>query len=82
VTSPTISDLCHPALVSCDTISSERIAPPLAPDRCCAARVSDALYGNSAGAKTAFGSAPQAGEDIVGQITKSKNDRHRYGMDY
>jgi len=31
-TSPTISDLCHSALVSCDTISSERIAPPLAPD--------------------------------------------------
>jgi len=26
-TSPTISDLCHSALVSCDTISSERIAP-------------------------------------------------------
>ncbi len=31
-TRPTISDLCHSALVSCDTISSERIAPPLAPD--------------------------------------------------
>jgi hypothetical protein len=27
-TRPTISDLCHSALVSCDTISSERIAPP------------------------------------------------------
>jgi hypothetical protein len=31
-TRPTISDLCHSALVSCDTISSERIAPQLAPD--------------------------------------------------
>jgi len=31
-TSPTISDLCHSALVSCDTISSERIAPRLALD--------------------------------------------------
>ena len=27
VTSPVVSDLCHSAFVSCDTISSERIAP-------------------------------------------------------
>jgi len=31
-TSPTIRDLCHSAFVSCDTILSERIAPPAAPD--------------------------------------------------
>ena len=27
VTRPIVSDLCHSAFVSCDTISSERIAP-------------------------------------------------------
>ncbi len=32
MTSPKNGDLCHSAFVSCDTISSERIAPPLAPD--------------------------------------------------
>jgi hypothetical protein len=32
MTSPKNGDLCHSAFVSCDTISSERIAPPLTPD--------------------------------------------------